>query len=217
MAVLSGRQCAFAGAFVLVLILGIAIGTFTSDLWPFSKTAAADKAAPVRTDAPSAKKIVEDWGQGVPSHAGSIERWTLTARTEKGTGSITTGTSSDGPPAASACLIFRTGRKFEEVWKHYAKKCGQEEAKQALAREVPRGPEAMRVDYRRGKGSEEFMAVDFGGIAPARPGGDPGVRESHFGYCTDGYVVHVVIEEVASDRNVNDRDSVKVRIYAAVR
>jgi hypothetical protein len=223
MAVFTVRRCVHAGALVVVLVLGIAIGMFSPVIWPFSRAAPADNAAPAGNAAPSgtaplsAPKIVEDWGQGVPSHPGSIERWTLTAGPEKGTGHITTGTSNDGPPTASAFLVFRTGQKFEEVWKRYAKKCGQDEAKQCLPREVPRGPESMRVDYRRGKESDEFMAVDFGGIAPDKFGGEPGVRESHFAYYTEGYAVHVVIEEVGSDRNVNDKGSVKVCIYAAVR
>jgi hypothetical protein len=60
-------------------------------------------------------------------------------------------------------------------------------------------------------------AVEFGGLGPAQFGGEPGVRESHFAYFTERYVVHVVIEEVAPDRTVNDKNSVKVLIFAAVR
>ncbi len=128
------------------------------------------------------------------------------------------GSSKDGPPAATAFLIFRTSRKFEDVWKYYEAKCGHEGAKESLPRAVsPSGQESIRGGIQFGKGGDQRMAVDFGGIAPAKLGGDPGVRESHFAHYTEGYVVHVVIEEVAPDRNVNDKNSVKVRVFAAVR
>jgi hypothetical protein len=214
MSVLSTGRCVASVVLVTVLAFGIAIGILFPGIWPFTK--AAPTAAPTAA-AQSASKIVEEWGQELPSHPGSIERYTLTVGPENASGRMTIGQPKDGPPAATAFLIFRTGKKFEDVWKHYAKKCGQDGAKESLPRNVAGTPEAIRGGIQHGKGSDEFMAVDFGGLAPAKFGGEPGVRESHFGYFTEGFVVHVVIEEVAPDRNVNDKDSVKVRVFAAVR
>jgi hypothetical protein len=219
MSVLSARTCVSAVVLVMVLALGIAIGILFPGIWPLAKAAPAVAEPPKAPAAAalSAKKIVEEWGQGLPSHPNRIERYTLTAPAGNGPGRMTMGSSKDDAPAATAVLIFRTGKKFEDAWKHYAKKCGQDEARESLPRKVPMNEEFLRAEIKHGKGSDEFMAVDFGGIGPDMLGGDPGMRESNFGYYTEGYVVHVAIEEVGEDRQVNDKNTVKVMIYAAVR
>jgi hypothetical protein len=61
------------------------------------------------------------------------------------------------------------------------------------------------------------MRVDFAGVGSAKPGGEASGRESHFGYFTEGYVVDVLIEEIAQDRQANYQGSVKVRVFAALR
>jgi hypothetical protein len=215
MALLSARRCGAIVVLAVVLILGIALGALFPSMWPFA-TAAETKAAPAAT-ANSARKIAEAWASGL----GSGQQWTITAAPRRAPGAPTVIHMGSGPKddhSAAAFVVFMTRTKFEEVWKHFADKCGFDGPKEALARGTRMNPEDLRGGMVFGKGKDEHLQVDFAGIGAAKPGADPaGGRESHFGYFTDGYVVHVVIEEVGQDRWESYKGQVKVRILAALR
>jgi hypothetical protein len=194
------------------VLVGIAVGAMFPGIWPFARDATAAGSAPAGTSAKSARQIAEDWAQGLPAG----QKLTLTPG-PKGTQKITLGASWDADSAATAFVVLLARAKFEDVWKHFSDKTGYEGLKELLSGGTRMNPEDLRGGMQIGKGKDQLLLADFDGVGAAKPGGEPGGRESHFAYFTDGHVVHVVIEEIPPDRWESYKGQVKVRIYAAIR
>lgn len=206
MPMFSARRCVAVVVLAAVLALGIAIGILFPGIWPFAM-------ATPSSSAQSARKIAEEWGSGL-DHG---QKLTMTAG-PKGPPTITMGSASAGDTSATAFVVFMTRTKFEDVWKHYAGKCRYDGPKESLPSGSRMNPEDIRGGMQFGKGKDQLLEVDFAGIGSAKPGVDPaGGRESHFGYYTEGYVVHVVIEEIGQDRWQTYKGQVKVRVFVALR
>jgi len=199
--------------------VGIATGILFPGIWPFAMLAptAPGISAAQSSPAKSAGKIAEEWGSGLDHD----QKLTITSAPKKAPGDPTIihlGSAGGDDTSATAFVVFITKIKFENVWKHFAEKVGYDGPKESLASGVQMNPENLRGGMQFGKGKDELMEFDFAGIGSAKPGVDPaGGRESHFGYFTEGYVVHVVIEEIAQDRWESYKGKVKVRVFAALR
>jgi hypothetical protein len=155
----SARRCVACVVLVAVLALGIAIGILFPGIWLF---AAASRSAPAK----SARVIAEDWGTGL-AHG---QKWTLTAGPE-GPPVITVGPAKAEDASATAFVAFITRTKFEDVWKHYAEKCGYEGPKESLPGGTPMNPEDLRGGLQFGKGKDQHLIQ--GPVAPVRLVGVP--------------------------------------------
>jgi hypothetical protein len=226
MSLISARRSVPLGLAAVALIAGIAIGALARGNWPFKGAAAGEGATANSPNVPtSARKIAQEWCAGLPHGA----EWAMTAAPRRDRGQpavIHMGSDNADDRSATAFVMFIARQKFEEVWKHYAEKCRQcgyeGPEKESLAGAglgragSPEDPARGGMQFGRAK--DEIMLLDLRGIGSAKPGVDPsGPRESHFAYYTDGYVVHVVIEEIGEDRWVSYKGQVKVRVFAALR
>ena len=214
MAMFSARRCILFVVVVVVLTAGIVVGAMFPSVWPFGK---APPTGASTSAAISAAKIAEEWGSGL-EHG---QKLTMTAGPKAQLGTPTVlrlGNVSNDDSSATAFVVFMTRAKFEDVWKHYAQKCGYDGPTESLPSGTRMNPEDVRGGMQFGQGKDQLLEVDFAGIGSAAPGVDPaGGRESHFAKFTDGYVVHVVIEEIGKDRWESYKGQVNVRVFAAVR
>jgi hypothetical protein len=208
------------------LIVGIALGAVARGSWPFKGTAADADVTAISSGVPtSARKIALEWCADVPHRT----QWAMTAAPRREPGQpvvIQMGSENPDDRSATAFVMFIAPQKFEDVWKHYAEKCRQcgyeGPEKESLAQGglgAPGSPDdPARGGMLFGRAKDEIMLFDLRGVGAAKPGVDPsGPRESHFAYYTDGYVVHVVLEEIGQDRWASYKGLVKVRVFAVLR